>query len=140
MFCIFLCILLLLCFVRYCLLAPLFFDSLVETFVAGLVLVPLSSIVHVSNYNNASLASTSFQWLLMFPSKGSDRFALIRTPFASVTTLYSSLRRPGYLFDSFLILHMYFCTFLVRFGFIIEEPTLFWVLGPSTIFSFESGV
>jgi hypothetical protein len=71
------CVLLLLCCVRYYLLDLMWFYLLGETFVTEFLLVPLSSAVLDSNSNNAFTASASIRWLLLFPSGGSDRSALI---------------------------------------------------------------
>jgi hypothetical protein len=69
------CILLLVCFVGCSHPTLRRFDLIVETFVTEFVLVPFFPAVPTSDYDNAYSTSASFQWLLLIPSGGSDRFA-----------------------------------------------------------------
>jgi hypothetical protein len=123
----------------YCLLILQCYVSLVETFVTGFV-VPLFSTVPKSDSNSAFTASASLR-LLLFSSGGSDRFALICSPFASVTAICGQIEKAGTLvcpipYCLFVILH---CCF--RFGSIVGEPTPFSVFcfffGSPTLSSFR---
>lgn len=123
----------------YCLLILQCLVSLVETFVTGFV-VPLFATVPVSDSNSAITASASLR-LLLFPSGGSDRFALICSPIASVTAICGQIEKAGTLvcpipYCLFVISH---CSF--RFGCIVGEPTPFSVfcffVGSPTLFSFR---
>jgi hypothetical protein len=90
------------------------------------VVDPLSSTVLVSNYDSAFSALTSFRWLFLVSSGGSNMFALISPSFTSVTTINNHLKGLGHLFDQFLTVYNYFCTVLVCFGFVVGESILFW--------------
>ena len=127
-------ILLLLCFVGYCLLTFYWFVSLAETFVIEFVLVPLFTIVLVTDFSSTFIASASFRWLLLVTSGDSYRFALICVPFAYETALCNPLRGLGHLFFLFPTFCNYFRTTLVCFGSIIGEPTPFLFLGSSLPF------
>jgi len=118
----------------YYLLAYLWFGHLVEAFVSRSVLVPLSSSVLASNSDSASSTSASFGCLLLFPSDGSYKFALICASFAFVTALCGPLRGPDHLFNPFPTLYMYFCIVLFHVGYVFGELTYFLVLGSSTLF------
>jgi hypothetical protein len=91
----------LICFVDCCLTTFNYFVLLVETFVPIFGLVPLFSAAPGVDYDSAFLASASFRWLLLVPSRRSYRFALICAHFSSVTTLCGPLKGPGHLFDQF---------------------------------------
>jgi hypothetical protein len=119
------CFVLLLCFVGYCLLTFYWFVSLVETFVTELVLVPLFTTVLFTNFSIAFIALTSFRWLLLVTSGGSNMFALICAPFASETALRGPLRGLGHLFAPFPTFCNYFRIALACFGSIVGEPTPF---------------
>jgi hypothetical protein len=54
-------------------------------------------------------------WLLLVPSEGSDRFALIYAHFAFVTVLCDPLRGPCHLFDPFPIICISFFFFFSFF-------------------------
>ena len=131
------CLVLLLCFVGYCLLVFYWFVSLVETFVTELVLIPLFITVLFTDFSSVFIALASFRWLLLVISGGLDRFALICAPFASETALCGPLRGSGHLFVLFPTFCNYFCTALVYFGSIVRELTSFSFLGLSPPFSFR---
>jgi hypothetical protein len=120
----------------YCLPVISWLDPDVEAFVTDFVLVPFSFLVIASDFDSACSAPTSFQWLILFLSGSSDRFALICAYFASITALCSLLRGPSHLFDPFPMLCNYFCTVLVYFGFVVGEPTRLLILGLLILFSF----
>jgi hypothetical protein len=119
-------------FVRYFLLTYLWFDQLVVT---KSLLVPLSSSVLALGSDSASSASTSFRWLMLFPCRGSNKFVLICTFFASVTALCGPLRWSGQLFDQFSTICMYFYSILFCVWSVIRKPTTFLVLWSSTLSS-----
>jgi hypothetical protein len=100
-FCSYVCVLPHLCCMGYCLSVLMWFYLFVKTFITEFVLVPLFSVATDADSNSASTASTSFQWLSLFPSVGLDMFALIYAFLASVTTLCGLLRGPDHLFDLF---------------------------------------
>jgi hypothetical protein len=93
----------------------------VETIVTNLVLMPFFSTeyasISYSDSNNSFITSTSFRQLL-FPSGGSDKFALICSHFTFVTAIYNSIKK----IEILICLIFYYC---FHFGYIIEEPTPF---------------
>lgn len=135
-FCSYVCVLLHLCCMGYCLSFLMWFYFFVETFVTEFVLVPLFSVAPDADSNSASTASTFFRWLSLFPSTGLDMFTLIYAFLASIIALCGLLRGPGHLFNLFSTLYDYFSTDLVCFWSIVKEPTLFSFIGSSTLSSF----
>jgi hypothetical protein len=77
----------LVCLVGCCLSAFRCFDLIVETFITEFVLVSLFFAVPSLDYYSAFSASDSFWWLLLVPSRRSNKFALICAPFVSVIIL-----------------------------------------------------
>jgi hypothetical protein len=111
--------------VGYCLLAFYWFVSLLETFVTEIVVVPLVTIVLVSDFRSAFMASAFFWQLFLITSGGTNRFALIYASFASKIALCGPLIGPGHLLVLFSTFCNYFHIVLVCFGSIVGEPTLF---------------
>ena len=85
----------------------------------------IQSLIKV-DYYNAPSDSTSFPRLDLFPNKDSYLFALMCAIFALMFALSNPLRRPGHLFDQFLIFCNYCCIGFVCFGFVIGSPPNFW--------------
>jgi len=114
------CVLLILCCVGYCLPDLMWFYLLGETFVTEFVLVPLFSAVLDLDSNSVFTASaSSIQWLSLFPSGGSDRSTLICAPLAFVTALCGPLRGLDHLSDPFPTICIYFSTVVVCFKSIV---------------------
>jgi hypothetical protein len=110
------CVLLLMCCVGYCLSNLTWFYLLGEIFVTKFALVTLSSAVSDSNSNSVSILplQSSFGDCRYQFSSG-DRFASICAHVAFVTALCNSLRGPGHLFDPFSTICNYFSIILVCF-------------------------
>lgn len=84
----FCCFYIILSYLGYCL-------FLGETFVSEFVLVPFFSVVPDSDFNSVFITSASFGWLLLIPSRGTDKLALICTSLAYEIALCGSLERTG---------------------------------------------
>jgi hypothetical protein len=135
-FCSFVCVMLPLC-LGYHLQFVLWIYLLAETFVTGLVLVPLYSIVLDSNSNSTFTALTSFRWLMLSPCEDSNMFVLICAKFAYVTALCSLIERT-----EILVYTISYCLFALLFSFWVYcwGATLFSVcccLGFFTLSSFR---
>ena len=100
------------------------------------MVVPLFSVVSLSDYDNAFSASTSLGWLCRWFYTGfSDRLALIYFSFVSVIALCNPLRGSSHLFVPFLTYCNYFYVVLVCFGVYYWRTHPFFILGLLTFSS-----
>jgi hypothetical protein len=97
-------------------------------------LVPLFIAVPTTDYYSALSAPTSFQWLLLVPSRGSD---LACPHFASITFSNNPLRGLGHLFDQFSTFFNYCRTVFIWFRFVVGELIPFSFFGLPTFSSFQ---
>jgi len=108
-----------------------------ETLVYRFVLVLLFYAVSDLDYFSVSTASVTFGWLLLlFPSGGTNKLALLCAPLTFLIALCGHSRGLSHLFNQFHTFCNYFSTVLVWFGFIVGEPTPFSFIGSSTSFFF----